>query len=316
VVLENVEAGHFGDATTDGGSSWTLKSVSLGDRITLMPPAHDVTLQGIRGGSFYINGARHVVIEDSSFGPCYSGTAETGHCTSNSKIDASYDSGGRTYTTSDITLEHNVIHDYINNADSHFECLFLVGGDRILIDANVFSDCQNYGIFMQPYTGPGFAGLVIQNNLFYSTKGSNGSSRIYAVDFGGNGSPIDNVLIRFNSFAPTQGITDDGGPPGSGDVIIGNIVGYSGTSPCIAGVTYVHNVQLGARCGPSDIAVRRLPYASGPGPTDFSLTSHSVARGVVPASDTRGVPTDFHGHPRSAGKPGDAGAIQTTAGTS
>jgi hypothetical protein len=313
VFLENVEAGQFGDATTNGGSSWTLESVSLGDRITLLPPAHDVTLEGIHGGSFYIVGAQHVVIENSSFGPCYSGATPTGYCTNNSKIDASYQSGGRTYTTSDIAVRHNIIHDYINDADSHFECLFLAGGDHILIDANVFSDCENYGIFMQPYTGLGFAGLVIQNNLFSSTRASNGSSRIYALDFGGNGNSIDNVLIRFNSFATDEGITDDGGPPGSGDVVIGNIVGYSGTSPCVAGVTYAYNVELDARCGPTDSAVRRLPYLrAGSASVDFNLKPDSVARGLVPARDARGVSRDLYGHPRLAGKPLDAGAIQST----
>jgi hypothetical protein len=314
VHLENVEAGQFGDATTNGGSSWTLEGVSLGNRITLMPPAHDVTLRGIHGGSFYINGAHHVVIEDSSFGPCYSGSPQTGSCTNNSKIDASYQSGGRTYTTSDVTLRHNVIHDYINNADSHFECLFLVGGDDISIAANVFSDCENYGIFMQPYSGRGFAGLLIQNNLFNGTQASNGSSRIYALDFGGNGAPIDNVVIRFNSFAPNQGITDDGAPPGSGDVVIGNIVGYSGSRPCIPGVSYAYNVELGARCGPTDVAVRRLPYVSvASGSINFHLRPHSVARGLVPTGTVAGtVSTDFYGTLRRVGERRDAGAIQSS----
>jgi hypothetical protein len=313
VYLASVEAGQFGDATTNGGSSWTLENVSLGDRITLLPPAHDVTLRGIHGGSFYVDGAQHVLIEGSTFGPCFSGVPQSGHCTNNSKIDASYQSGGRTYTTSDVVVRHNVLHHYVNDADSHFECLFLAGGDGITIDANVFADCENYGIFMQPYTEVGFAGLVIENNVFYSTQASNGSARIYALDFGGNGSPIDNVLIRFNSFAPNEGITDDGAPPGSGDVVLGNIVGYSGTKPCIAGVTYAYDIELDARCGPTNVAVRRLPYADrSAGAAAFSLTPSSVARGLVPAGNASAdVPTDFFGTPRPAGKRRDAGAIQS-----
>jgi hypothetical protein len=318
VYLENVQAGQFGDATTNGGSSWTLEDVRLGDRITLMPPARHITLRRIHGGSFYVDGAQDVVIEGSSFGPCYSGTPQTGHCTHNSKIDPSYQSGGKTYLTSDVTIRHNVLHDFVNDADSHFECLFLAGGARIAINSNVFSGCENYGIFLQPYAGIGFTGLVIQNNLFYGTRGGNGSSRIFALDFGGNGAPIDNVVIRYNSFAPNQGITNDGGPvPGSGNLVIGNIVGYSGSKPCIAGVTYAYNVQLGARCGPSNVAVRRLPYVDATaGSPDFRLRPRSVARGLVPASNAAAdVLRDFYGHARPSRSRRDAGAIQSDPGT-
>jgi len=260
VTLDNVEAGNYGDVTTNGASWWTLRDVALGNRLQVLPPAHNVTIDHIHGGSFYVNGVHNMTIENSTFGPCYSGSLVTGQCDNNSKVDSGYNSGGTIYTTTDVNIVHNTIHDYINNGSTHFECVFIVGGTNITFDANRFDYCQNYGIFMQPYSGQPFNNVVIENNWFYRTEDDAGST-IYAVDFGGNGAPISNVLIQFNNFAPDEGVTDDGGPlVGTNDRVIGNIGGDRWYEPCIRGVTYADNIWNGRACSSTDRVVRHLPY--------------------------------------------------------
>lgn len=260
VTLANVEAGNYGDVTTNGASWWTLRDVSLGNRLAVLPPAHNVTLDHIRGGSFYLNGVRDMRIENSTFGPCYSGRILTGECDNNSKVDSGYDSGGSAYTTTGVDIVDNTFHDYLNNGDTHFECMFMVGGTDITFNGNHFAHCQNYGIFIQPYSGQPYNKIVIENNSFYKTRDDAGST-IYAVDFGGNGGNISNMLIRDNRFAPDEGVTEDGGPlVGTNDRVIGNVGGDYWYEPCIAGITYADNVWNGRPCSATDKVMRRLPY--------------------------------------------------------
>ena len=50
----------------------------------------NVYLNQISGGSVGIYGDQHVLVQNSTFGPCYSGTVATGDCTNNTKIDTNW----------------------------------------------------------------------------------------------------------------------------------------------------------------------------------------------------------------------------------
>lgn len=320
VRLAAVEAGDLTQAVTDGGSNWRLQNASVGQGISLYPPAHDVTIDRIRGGTIAVNGARNVTVKESDLGPCYSGRPLVGNCTGNFKIQG-WTSGGRTYAASNINIEHNRIHDFIDNADTHWECVFVDWGVNITFDANRFYDCQIYGIFIQPFSGYPISRLVIENNWFYATQnpGSDehplGSPRISAVDFGGNGKTISNVLIRYNSFAPDEGVDNDGGPTlGTNDWVIGNVGGNRWYRACDQpGVSFAYNVWNGTACSSTDTAAAKLPYVSAvAGAEDFHLRPGSVARGLISGSGPNfALARDFYDNPRSTTGPRDAGAVES-----
>ena len=314
-VFGTINAGNYEEETTNGASHWTLQGVTVTRVVTLMAPAQHVVINDVQGGTVYINGAQNVTVENSNWGPCYSGTPATGDCTSNFKIDPEWTVSGVAYYTTNIDIFRNEFYHFYNNGQTHFECMFLNGGVNETVDSNKFMGCQNYGIFLQPYSGVGFTNLVIENNWFAETAGGEFNSRIYAVDFGTNGTAISNVLIRYNSFAADEGITDDGeNPPGTNDAVIGNIIGNSGTD-CINGVTYAYNIwNYSHTCGPGDRDISSLPYVDqAVGAENFHLIPGSIAADfVVPNAPDYELNYDLDGNARPAAGPRAGGAEQPT----
>jgi len=318
VVFGTVEAGDGGEANTNGASNWTLQDVTVMRSINAYPPAQNITIDAVQGGGFYIDGVDGIKVENSTLGPCYSGTIETGDCDNNIKIDTAWrQASGQTYTTTNVTFIHNTIHDFENNGNTHFECMFLVGGTNIDIDSNRFIGCQNYAILIQNFRDTPFSNLIIQNNWFAETRDDVGSTQ-YAVDFGGTGQE-NNILVRYNSFAPDEGVTDDGAiPAGTNDWVIGNIGGndyYTNRSlGCVPGLNYGYNLWSEVACGTGDSVQRTLPYVStAAGAENFHLTPNSVAHDLVtPNTSDYQLDYDMDGNPRPPNGPRDAGSEQQT----
>jgi hypothetical protein len=290
-----VTFGMIDDNNAQKGASWlALKNINL-TRVVNITGGHNVTLDGVSGGTVYIGGAQHVLIENSTFGPCYSGTPVTGSCTNNFKIDSSwqYTNGGPVFGTDDITVIHNTIHNYINNApppNDHFECTFVRGGQDIMIDSNHIHVCQHYGIMLQPVNaGPdGIPGdnLVIQNNWIDETEDYGQTDNLRgAIDLGANTGQVVNTLIRYNSFASYDGVWLESALSGvgSGIRIYGNVGGngwpngnYAGS--CIPGVNYGYNIwRGGTACSSTDTTVATLPYVNQTdGSEDYHLNCGSL----------------------------------------
>jgi len=311
--------GTIDDNIVTRGASWvTFTNLDVTDTINLVGASH-ITLSGIQGGTVYIGGAQHVLIEDSRFGPCYSGTPVVGDCTTNFKIDSGwqYAVGGPSFTTDGVIVRHNTLADYVNNANSHFECMFIRGGENIVIDANVFHVCQHYGIFLQPATAGYDVNTTIENNLFDETEDFGmRDNRPGAVDVASDGpAPLTRVLIRFNSFAPYDGVFNEAlnDRIGPGVQVVGNIGGDAWYHPCIGGITYADNLWNGSRCGTTDRVTARLPYVdSTRGHEDFHLRPHTVADGMVTADQANLLlGTDFYGNVRPITAAREPGAIES-----
>jgi hypothetical protein len=262
-----IDSGNDSQGTTNGASNWMLEGVTVKQQISLFPPTHGVTIDDVQGGTMTIAATSDVTVEYSNFGPCYNLVTTTSgqtnangqagptfspdpavSCNSNIKISGTWtQADGTVYDLNGLTFKNNVIHDFIddnsNASTDHFECMFINGGSNITLDSNKFYDCQIYSIFLQPFSGYPINGLTIENNWFWADQNlegacsANGScpaaaARDSALDFGEpSSSDVTNVLVRYNSFDPSDGITLDGTAPSSSSNVrfIGNIVGDSGS---------------------------------------------------------------------------------------
>ena len=278
VVIVGVDAG----SNQHSASNWTLQNATVAGGFALFAPGHNITINHVQTGNFYMGGPWNVTVENSNLGPCYNlvslpagqtnGNGDPGptyspnpaiSCNDNIKLD----SDG---TLANITFKNNVIHDFLDDDSNgyydHFECVFVDGGTNIMFDSNEFYDCQIYSIFIQDFGGHGLNGLTIQNNWFWADQGIMGACTFdvsgcpaenaggvhpNTIVFGGNGANEKNILIRYNTFDPCCGIGDEGTPSlssGANARIVGNLLGdavaQGGTTPyCIANISYGYNLM-------------------------------------------------------------------------
>ena len=357
-----IDSGNDSQGNTNGASNWTLEGVTVKQEITLFPPTANVTIDNVQGGAMSIAATKNVTVENSNFGPCYNlVTTTTGQtnangqagptfspnpsvsCNSNIKIMGTWtQQSGTVYNLNGLTFKNNVIHDFIDDnsdeATDHFECMFIDGGANITLDSNKFYDCQIYSIFLQPFSGYPITGLTIQNNWFWADQNvegpcsANGNcpappARDSALDFGeSSSSDVSNVLVRYNSFDPNDGITVDGAAPSAASNVrfVGNIVGNSGYKPCIVGATYGYNVWLttdtsqSTPCGTGDSTQATSPFVTsrqtGSTPDDLHLACNNYARSyVTPNSSDDQLNNDIDGNARNPNGPRDAGASAESA---
>jgi len=330
VIFGQVDSGYLGQDPVEGSSNWFIQDITIAAVMNVQGDSDNDTLNDIQGGTMYINGARNFTLENSNMGPCYNtlpGPNPAITCQSNFKVDPSDVSyGGQ--TTENITLNHDYFHDFIDNntnsATDHDECIFLNGGVNETIENSKFSVCQLYAIFLQPYSGVPFTNLVIQNNWFSGTEngGSNadeyGTPRNTAVELGSNGPiGIDGALIRFNSFAADEGITQSsfGNSNDANDRIIANILG---NGSCDTGVTYGYNLMINQpTCGTGDTTITTSPYIN-PTETPSGVNNYHLACGtdlgtfVTPNTADYQISADLDGNALSSIEPRTPGSEQST----
>lgn len=311
VGIGRIVAGRYGGGGNDGPSSWTLRNVSIRQGISIWAPAHDVTLDRIHGGTVFVDGVRRVLIENSDFGPCWSDHAVSPQhgCIDNFVI-ASGDSG---VTTDGVEVVRSTLHDY-TLTQSHFECVFVEGGRNIEFAGDRFSSCELYAIYIQLWTGQPLDHFVVQNSVFFHTRQPDGTPDPAAIAFstGASGDgPIRDALIRYNSFAPDEGIVnEDGNAIGTDVRIVANIGGNRWFEPCLVGVVYDYNLWNGRRCSPSDRRLDPLPYVDAAA-GNFHLIPR-LSKRVLVAADAPDlvVARDLAGHPRPREGPRDPGAFE------
>jgi len=325
-----------------GASNWVLRNVTVKADIAL-DGVHGVTIDGIDGGSFYVAGSSDITVKNSDLGPCYNlislpagqkndnGTPgptyspdPTIKCNDNIKI-----AGG-----TNITFRHNVIHDFLDDnstgATDHFECVFIAAGTGVTFDGNRFYHCQIYAIFLQDFAGP-ISGVTIENNWFSEGQGgmgactsdrsgcppeSSGGSDHDTLTFGASNTGISDVLIRYNSFDPCCGLSQEGSAMGANIRAVGNILGGPTAGGCITGVNFSYNLWqhgAGGPCGTGDATIPTNPFLSAGNPDatqdDLHLKCGTTARNFVTpnAADYR-LAYDIDGKPRNPNGPRDAGA--------
>ena len=105
-------------------SNWTLQNATVTGGFALFAPGHNITINHVQTGNFYMGGPWNVTVENSNLGPCYNlvslpagqtnGNGDPGptyspnpavSCNNNIKLD----SDG---TLANITFKNNVIHDF------------------------------------------------------------------------------------------------------------------------------------------------------------------------------------------------------------
>jgi hypothetical protein len=224
----------------------------------------DVLLENVSGANFYIRGVQNLTLRGGSWGPCTT-DGSNGSC-SNSKVDRP----AEPYQNQNVTIDAVNFHDYriVPGSGAHFECLFLLGGQNIIVKNSTFVNCEFFDIFVQ-YAGVGFEGLRLQGNRFFPSFDGQGGRRNTAVLFSGRGYRLSNVVIGNNSFFDSTVYLDDGTGTGFDRVTLErNILQSSG--PCLPNVIYTGNYwNTGSGCGLQD---------SMPVPFGYLLTSGKLGR--------------------------------------
>jgi hypothetical protein len=233
-----------------------------------------------------------------SVGPTWD---NAGDAPGSSQIGIPYDGGP--YEAHNILFDGVRFHDNrIAYTGIHSECLMLGGGNGVTIRDSRFDHCTIFDIFVTwwNFVSPEYpqpTNLTFENNWFFDTLDHN-----FAVLFSDHPTRYTNVLIRYNSFSGTLGISAVAKSMFSVMANIGPLAGYG----CASGVSYAFNVWDRAKCGPTDRQ----------GPSGY------VDPGAYNLRLTRGAPAIDHGNPKSypkrdifgtkrpRGKRADAGAVE------
>ncbi len=264
--------------------------------------ANDILLENIDSGAFYINGAQNITIKGGDWGPCLNYDEYQDDCT-NSKVDGNP-------ANMNIVLDGITLHDYTfgprcsaygGTVDCHNEGLFLAAtGPGFVLKNSRFWHNEIYDVFIQPN---GAASGIIENNWFGRAENPPSTLRNGAVVIGGC---VSNWLIRFNSFAPGQGLVDEGGSCVTNTRAVGNIFGVTASGNCLSGLAFAFNLWTSGSCGTSSGTVNPLPYvnSSDLAAMNYHLTSSNNF--VTATTSDYALAADFDGNARSA--PRDAGS--------
>ena len=301
-----------------------FKGLSIYEMTTLDGGGEHVLVDEQHGALVQVEADDHVVVENSRFGPCEiddETRASEYPSKPKGRGTAAYPCGGADNKVleraANVVLRHNLFDEFTIE-HGHGECLFVKGGDNVVIEGNRFQTCQLYGIFLQPGSGSPIENLTMQNNWFANTESASNPGpvghRDTALTFGIHESlTVDHVLISYNSFGAEESATNEEGTRDEpkDTKVIGNIQGT--TVECQAGFTYSYNFFTGSleSCGVG--AVGAVPYVSDARTSpDYTLTSGATAaKGLVEdreASDQ--VEWDYYGNRRSSTGPWNAGAAE------
>ncbi|GIU94461.1 MAG: hypothetical protein KatS3mg012_0918 [Gaiellaceae bacterium] len=228
------------------GPDWIeLNGFTLRNRLNGWGQADNWRVIGIDGGSFDINGPANWLLSGNDWGPCSSNTAPT--------CNGQNFAGG----VSNLVIDGDTFHDFTITPGSgaHWECLFITGarGANVIRNSR-FWNCETYGIYFSSFHSDhrySTGSWTVENNWFGRTCCFGSSPRSSAINLGGSspGEPVQNVLIRFNSFAPGQTLVREGGPTGSNLRAVGNIFG---ARSCTTDVAYSRNLYPAGRCSSED----------------------------------------------------------------
>ena len=262
---------------------------------------------------FFCASCDHVTIRDSRIGPPAYGSPCNG--STHPEVASEYDSviGAKAKRPHHLTFERVLFENFSRCTTSdHTECLQLEPADDVIIRSSTFRRCDTIAVnIANDLAGsPSSAGyrapnnVLIENNVFAAATDLTGGETFYALNI----RECTNCVVRYNSWLQAPRMP-------SGEVSLGNrFVANLGPMPqwsCLRnGITYSHNVWLGAKCGATDKRAIRLGFVD-PDNLDLRLRATSPA---VNAGDAREFPrADRFGRRRPAGRAPDAGAVERPA---
>jgi chitodextrinase len=290
----------------------TLKGFAVTNSLVAIGANH-LRWENIDGGSFYIQSSQNLELVGNDWGPCRSPVSN--EC---GKTTAKIESNTRIHgvKTDTVLIDRNNFHDYtiVDGSGDHWECFNLWGGSNITVQNSRFWNCEIYDLYLASGAigSDAFGGtILIQNNWFGRAQNVSGSARQSAVvvdtRYGSNAAAV----IRYNSFAPGQGVVIESAVNSTltGMRVIGNIFGIAPN--CIGNVTYDHNLWSSGSCGTNSGVVSPLPYvnvsdgASG----DYHLTTGAAPiDSVTTTTGSYALDFDYDGDSRPRGSARDAGA--------
>lgn len=231
----------------------------------------NITLDQIDVGAFEASGVTNFVLKNSLLHDCWNSADFSGHTclASQSRFWSQCSSCGPAgRATITATLTNDIFRNYVKGSTaSHGECLFPLDIDTLVVQNSWFYNCELQSIQLEYSETPN--SVIIQNNWFGRTTDLQGATdRCGALNFPANSGTITNTIIRYNSFADGEGITNSSGNLTSGTRIIGNIVGL----------------------GQNDSCAENTPPLGGNGHTDASVKSGNVWKGVNYGSNSVNVP--------------------------
>lgn len=287
----------------------------LGDSATQHP--HNVTLEGIDGGSLGTYTSENVVVRDIDAGPVLLGAP----CRrAESKIGPNVD---EQFVPRNITWERVVVHGMDLDASAlkancHYGGLFIVSVRNLTIRDSVFTENVVYNIQVQNYVGAPATDVVIQNSWFgcpvlgsatVADAACNGQS---SIQFNA-ASLFANWLLRYNSFSGSGASGADAYRASFQNV---RFVGNAGRPPAPdvcrrPGVAFTSNAWVDNTCGVSDREISDPFVSTTPGREDLHLLSSTPAKGLVGGSTPDvTVRWDIDGRMRPLRLGRDAGSAQ------
>jgi hypothetical protein len=305
-------------------------------------PNYRITIQGGDWGPSLACHARNSAFARETWCPTDSPYAATGNDGGNGDYESHIGPDGEIADQwpHGIAIDGARIHDQnsLDLATMHTGGLFLISGWDIAIRNSVFQRNAVYDLQVQDFSTRDCCGqtygpvrdAVLENNWFGApVQGVNdpgGSS----VDDGQPDVQLDprkgdaatlpcwsNWLIRFNSFHNGLALGLDGPACFTNVRVVGNVGEVpspdwwvaSQCFPGAAGLTWAFNAWVGGACGPTDVVLPALPYASSlVGAENYRLTGGAAVDLVPGTDDDQRLGRDFEGQLRPLGGARDAGA--------
>jgi hypothetical protein len=191
VTVNWISFGSYNGApTTDAPDNLVLKGFKVTRGIVLWGDVVNDVLDGIDGGSFYVQGGvQNLTIRNSDWGPCGS-NLQSGDCRTYYQLDG-YSGQPRLLQGNNILLDHNTFHDMtVEAAGQHWECLFMnsTGLNNVTFHANTFRNCSTNAIAIgnggSPNNNSG-TWVFDGNNFGPCPGGTAGGNGPYCVNFTG-----------------------------------------------------------------------------------------------------------------------------------
>jgi hypothetical protein len=191
-----------------------------------------VTLVNATGPGIWIWAARDLLVKGGSFGP--SVNTQTGQIAAD---PPSYN----------VTFDGVEFHDAsAANSSIHTECLWAGGVQGLTVRNSLFRNCTYFDIFFTTLNGPNPRDVLLENNVFESTKSWDGTPQPYALNVANWVTTATNFTFRNNTLGSDIVVQ-------STTINNFNIRGNTGQlSTCTSGVNYAYNVWASKKCGTTD----------------------------------------------------------------
>jgi len=260
---------------------------------------------------FFCASCDHVSVIDSRIGPTSYGSPCNG--SAHPEVANAYDSVNKAKLkrANHLLFDRVVFENFSRCSPSdHTECLQIEPADDVTIRNSTFRNCDTMDVNIandlagdsKSATGHSAPNnILIENNTFASATDHSGGETYYALNI----RECTNCTVRYNSWLQEPRMPN--GEVSAGNAFIAN-AGQMSQHNCFRdGVSYSHNVWVGAKCGATDKNVRSIQFVD-PKTLDLRLMSTSPA---LSAGDSGAHPAADHGgRPRPHRLAPDAGAEQ------